>query len=128
MNQAFFVGRLGRDAELRYTGAGKAVSNFSIAVDVGWGDKKHTLWVSCTLWEKAAESLTPFLTKGKQVAVSGQIDMRTYTNRNEEKQTQLTLNVKDVALCGGGERRQADGEDTTEQPAHPTIADDDIPF
>lgn len=128
MNQAFFVGRLGRDAELRYTGSGKAVSNFSIAVDVGWGDKKHTLWVSCALWEKAAENLTQYLTKGKQVAVSGQIDLRTYTNRSEEKQTQLTLNVKEVALCGGGEARQADAAPAERPGSSPEISDEDIPF
>ena len=133
MNQATFVGRLGRDAEMKYTPQGKAVTNFSIAVDVGYGDNKKTLWVEGVLWEKRAESLTQYLTKGKQIAISGPIELRVWLNKNTgDAQGSIRVNVRELTLCGGGERNSSTGDSTDQrQPEQPTvqpISDEDIPF
>ena len=61
MNVGTFSGRIGRDAELRHAKNGDAVTNFSLAVDVGTKDSPRTLWIDCVLWGKRAESLTQYL-------------------------------------------------------------------
>lgn len=75
MAQAVLVGRLTRDAELKYTNAGQAVCHFTIATDSR--RKKGDQWVEepsfwdVDLWGKQGESVNQYLTKGKLVAVDG---------------------------------------------------------
>ena len=49
MNSCVFVGRLGRDAELKNVNDSSLLV-FNVASDVGFGDKKNTIWVECNLW------------------------------------------------------------------------------
>ena len=64
MNVWIFTGRLGRDAELRTTQSGEKVLGFAVANDVGFGERKQTLWADCSLWGRRAEALAQYLTKG----------------------------------------------------------------
>lgn len=141
MNTGTFAGYLGRDAELRTTPGGHVVLNFSVGVSVGFGDNQKTLWVGCALWGDRAEKLAPYLTKGKPVSVSGDVDLRTYETNAGKSGAELTLNVQRVTLMGGrkDEERPAannrSSNQSTRQPAEQsqqTAAtedfDDDIPF
>jgi single-strand DNA-binding protein len=113
MNTAQFAGRLGRNADLKNTGR-DSVCNFSIAVDVGWGDKKRTLWVSCALWGERAEKLAQYLTKGTSVTVSGDVDLRQFDKKDGTAGAEITLNVQRVTLQGGGQgggQRDTQGRD-----------------
>jgi single-strand DNA-binding protein len=78
--------RLGRDAEVRYTGSGQAVAELSLAVDYGRegeDGKRPTQWVNAILWGKQAESMTPYLVKGKVVFVSlRDVHIETYEGKN----------------------------------------------
>ena len=64
VNKVILVGNLGRDAELKYTPSGAAVSNFSIATSESWKDKnsgerkEKTEWHRIVLWGKTAENLS----------------------------------------------------------------------
>lgn len=82
MNQVSLIGRLGRDPELRYTTAGKAVTTFSIAIDSGWGESKTTDWIDIVCWDKTAETVAQHLRKGSQVGVEGRIKTRTYEGKD----------------------------------------------
>ena len=105
MNIGIFAGRLGRDGELRTTPSGKQVLNFSLAVDTfGGGDKKETLWVSCAVWGERADKLAPFMAKGKQVTVSGDVGLRSYTTQAGESRAEITCNVQRLTLQGGAEK------------------------
>lgn len=121
MNSVTFVGRLGGDAEQRYTTGGTAVSGFSLAVDRQKkdGQKQPPIWLRVTLWGKQAESLTQYLTKGKQVAVQGELDVREYTDKSGEKRTSVEIQGRQITLLGGGDAKPA--------PAN-TPSDEDIPF
>lgn len=129
MNYGHFAGRLGRDADRRATPNGKSVCNFSIGVDVGWGENKKTLWVGCALWGERGEKLAQYLTKGTAVAVAGEIDIRMYETKDGSTKAELTCNVQKVTLLGSGEQKAK-----AEKPAAPaaqTVPDefnDDIPF
>jgi single-strand DNA-binding protein len=108
MNVFTGTGRCGQDAEVRFTQAGLAICNFSLAVDAGYGDRKSTLWLRCALFGKRAEGELPtYLTKGTQVAVSGELSMSEWENKDGEKKQSLELNVRELDLVGGrGDSRQ----------------------
>lgn len=131
MNQFFGIGRLGRDAETRYTADGTAVANFSLAIDVGFGGTKQTLWLDAAIFGKRAESaLVGYLTKGKQVGVSGEIGTRQYEKRDGSAGFSVTLRVDKLDLLGGGADQQSPA---AQRPAPnnqqaPQSFDDDIPF
>jgi primosomal replication protein N len=81
VNKVILVGNLGRDADLRFTPSGAAVSKFSIATTEVWNDKagqrqERTEWHNIDLWGKQAESLKEYLVKGKQIYVEGRLQSR----------------------------------------------------
>lgn len=121
MNLGVFAGRLGRDAEMRATTNGTAVANFSIAVDVGWGEQKHTLWVACAMFGERGEKLAPYLTKGKSVTVSGDVDLRTFQKRDGSTGAEILCNVREVTLQGGNASAET-GEAVARAPAAPRAA------
>jgi|TARA_R110001583_G_scaffold1024_1_gene8835 single-strand DNA-binding protein len=125
MNTCTFVGRLPRDAELKDVGDNK-VSNFSIASDVGFGDRKKTMWIECGMWGKRGEALNDSLKKGQQVILVGELSTREYEKDGQTK-TSLSLNVQSLAF--GSAPKDAEGQPATNST---TITDndldDEIPF
>jgi single-strand DNA-binding protein len=125
--------RLGKDAVTRFTQAGKSVTGFSAAFDNGFGERKQTVWLDCSLWGERGEKLAPMLTKGKLVLVEGDLG-----TREHEGKTYLTLDVRDLKFTdkAEGERpaSQRGGGPTRPAPSTgPTggddpFPDDDIPF
>jgi single-strand DNA-binding protein len=96
--------RLGRDAELRNTQGGDAVSNFNVAFNYGRKDQagnRPTQWVRCTLWGKQAEALQPYLLKGQQVTVVLRDVHLEEFDGNNGKVTSLCGTVSDIELVGG---------------------------
>lgn len=130
MNVLCLTGNLGRDAEVRQAGS-STVCGFSVAMTSGYGDKKQTVWIDCSIWGKQAEgSLPSYLTKGQQVAVSGEL-----STREHEGKVYLQLRVNTIDLIG---KRDEGGQAAPQQqrqaapPQHQAPAagsfDDDIPF
>lgn len=99
MNNITVAGPLGRDAEVRSLNNGDQVANFSVAD--GQGKDKLTIWWNCQLFGKRAQSLAPYLLKGQQVAVSGQITEREWRDKDGNMRKSMELRVNDVALQGG---------------------------
>ena len=96
------VSRLGRDAEQRFLPSGKAVLNFSIPVESGYGENKKTFWLNCAVFGKQAEGkLVEYLKKGQEVAVSGELSMRGWTDAQGQIKTQAELAVHQIQLVGG---------------------------
>ena len=92
VNRAILVGRLGRDPETRYTGAGQAVCNFSIATDETYKDKagerqKRTEWHKIVIWGKSAENAQRYLKKGSLIFIEGRIQSHEYTDKSGAKRT-----------------------------------------
>lgn len=114
VNKAILVGNLGRDAEMRFTSGGTAVATVSIATTDVYNDrdgqkKEDTQWHRIVIWGKTAESIQPYLTKGKQIYVEGKIQTREWTDK-EGKQVKTTeIRADRVVLLGsagggGGDR------------------------
>tara|TARA_R110002074_G_scaffold265342_1_gene437557 strand:- start:147 stop:563 length:417 start_codon:yes stop_codon:yes gene_type:complete len=72
LNRLCLIGRLGKDAELDTTEAGKQYMKFSLATNRKKGKEEVTEWHNITVWnEKLVEHLHPYLTKGKQIYLEG---------------------------------------------------------
>jgi single-strand DNA-binding protein len=115
MNVFSATGNLGQDCRTNNIN-GTAVCNFSVAVKAGFGDKAQTIWLDCALWGKQAESRLPeFLTKGQQVAVSGEL-----STRDRDGKTYLQLRCNNVDLIGKKEEGGAPSQPSQpQQPATP---------
>lgn len=142
MNNGNFAGHVGRDAELKSLPSGQTVLEFPLAVNIGSGDKKRTLWVDCKVWGERGEKLFEYVLKGKGLAVSGDIDVRAYTRNDGEIAAVQILNVQRLTFIGGGNKdegkqqqssaprqRQAAPAQQRQDPAsaQPDF-NDDIPF
>src|SRR5215470_8276009 len=140
VNKVILVGNLGRDAELRYTPGGTAVSKFSVATTETWNDKsgqrqERTEWHNIDLWGKQAETLSEYLTKGKQVYVEGRLQSDEYTDKEGIKRKSIRVRCDRVVLLGGGGRGAMMDRGGEPVAAHATagettepLTDDDIPF
>ena len=162
VNKVILLGHLGKDAETRYTGSGVPVSKFTLATnrrfkDTQTGDwKEETDWHNIILWR--AENLAPYLTKGKQVYVEGNLRSRSWEDKEGQKRYTTEVVVDEIILLGsqgGAAREPAHGEESQESrprgqaagprperaappsapqaapPADdfgPGITDDDVPF
>ena len=101
MNNYNFTGRLGRDSETRFTQGGMAICSFTVAVDYGFGDNKGTNWVRCSLFGKRAEGKLPqYLVKGTQVAISGELRVREYDDKEGNRRTSVDVSVGSLDLIG----------------------------
>ncbi len=104
--QLILIGNLGSDAELRYTADGTPVANFSLAVNRRWtkDDGSHadeTTWFRVTVWRKQAESLSPYLKKGRQVMVIGRVSARGYVGTDGSPRASLDVTADSIKLMGG---------------------------
>lgn len=129
MNNWNFTGRLGRDAEVRFLPNGDAITSFSVAVDFGYGEKKGSIWPRCTMFGKRGEAVAPYLKKGTQVAISGELAQNKWTNKEGVEQLSLEVRVNDLTLVGGktGEPNEAPAK-TKAASATPDDFDSDVPF
>lgn len=119
MNRVVLCGHSGGEAETRFTKSGKAVTNFSLATNDGWGDKEETNWHKVTCWDKTAEYIGEHLTKGASVLVEGRIKYR----KHEDKYYTDIIADRVQLLKGSsssGSQGASDGR--------PDFEDDDIKF
>lgn len=138
MNVFTFSGRLAADAELRTTASGEKALGFRTANDVGFGDRKSTNWIDCTVWGKRAEALAPHLTKGKQVLITGEVTLREFEKRDGTRGASMSVRVAEIDLVGGGNQPRDDKPAAGHTKHHeekangyapkPDDLDDEIPF
>ena len=88
MNKVILIGRLTKDAELRTTTSGKQNATFTIAVNRNYSNKEgeqETDYIGCSAWNKLAENIAKYCTKGMQVLVEGRIQIRSYDAQDGNK-------------------------------------------
>ena len=106
LNHVVLVGRLTRDAELKYTPSGQAICKFSIAVNrrkkVGeqqWEDEAS--FFDIVLWGRQGESLHPYLMKGKMVGVKGELRQDRW-QQDGQNRSKVEIVADYLQLLGGG--------------------------
>ena len=126
LNRCSFIGRLGRDPEVKYMPSGSAVVNFSIAVGQSWKDKEtgqkkeKTEWVRISAFGKLAEICGEYLSKGKQIFISGRMETRKW-EKDGVPQYSTEIIANDVQFLGS----RGDSQGTS---APVNSSEDDIPF
>ncbi|MFE9579436.1 single-stranded DNA-binding protein [Nocardia sp. NPDC006044] len=97
------IGNLTADPELRFTPAGAAVANFTVASTPRVFDRNSNEWkdgealfLRCNIWREAAENVAESLTRGSRVIVSGRLKQRSYETREGEKRQVVELEVDEV--------------------------------
>ena len=136
LNKVILIGRLVRDPELRYTPNGKAVANFTLAVDRGFKDKEtgesQADFIRIVTWNKQAELCANNLAKGRLVAVEGSIRTGSYEKDGQKVYTTDVQATRVVFLDWGDKGTGGTGNTNataTSDPFTPqNLEDDDIPF
>ena len=156
VNKVILVGRLGKDADTKFTPGGVSVTRFSVATSRRWKDqqsgewKEETDWSDVTLWRQ--EGLAPYLTKGKQLYVEGRLQTRSYEDKDGKKVYATDVIAETVNLLGGDGRGSDPSDEFSQQSSRPVsmprsaqsrpaasrqqpqddfgggITDDDVPF
>lgn len=101
--QITIVGNLVDDPQLRYTPTGNAVANFRIASTPRSFDKQANEWrdqpslfLTCNVWRQAGENVAESLQRGMRVIVTGRLQQRSYTTKEDEKRTVMEIEVDEV--------------------------------
>lgn len=145
INKVILVGHLGQDPELRYTGNGTAVCNIRIATSDSYKDASgemvdKTEWHSVVAWSRLAEICNEYLKKGSQVYFEGQLQTRSYEDKEGNTKYVTEVKAREMVMLGGrGQSSDGNGYQSAPQrssrpkpaaqPAGDSFApDDDLPF
>ena len=125
MNHFVGIGRLTRDPEVRYTQSGKAYASFTFAIDRRGNGEKQADFIQCVAWEKTAEVISQYVSKGQKIAVEGRIQTRSYEANDGTKRYVTEVVVQSMEFCDSkGGQQLSDAKEFGGM----TVPDDDIPF
>ena len=114
INKAILMGRLTRDPELRHTGTGTPVCSFTVAIDNGYGENRQTDFINCVAWNKTAEFVDKYFSKGKLIALIGRITTRSWEGQDGKKNYSTEVVVSEVSFCGDTKKEEnTAGSETT---------------
>ena len=133
MNHFVGIGRLTRDPEVRYTQSGKACAKFTLAIDrrKSSDGNQQADFISCVAWEKIAEVISQYCTKGKKIAVEGRIQTRSYDAQDGNKRYVTEVVVQSMEFCdsrGSATSSAAPPEQQGMFDGSRAVSDSDIPF
>ena len=144
LNKVFLVGRLGKDPEIRFSGDGNAIANFSIATNETWKNKEgaqqeKTDWQNIVVFGASAEKyIQPYVKKGTLVSVEGKLQTRDWEDKDGNKRytTEVIADLYggvQILGSGGGENSFDTSSGMNQEPAKKenldqTVDDDDLPF
>ncbi len=106
INHVVLVGRLVRDAQLKYTNSGLAICEFSVAINNrrkqgdDWVDEPN--FFDVTLFGRQGEAIQRYLTQGKQVGVDGQLRQDRWQTPEGQNRSKVVVIANNVMLLGGG--------------------------
>ena len=110
INSVTLVGRMTRDGELKYTNSSLAVLKFSLAVNRkkksgnDWVDEVS--YFDIVLWGKQGEAIQKYLSKGKQVAVTGELRQNRW-EQDGQNRSKVEVVASNVQLLGGGDNQSS---------------------
>lgn len=124
INKVILVGNLGGDPELRYTGSGTAVCNFSVATTESYKDRdgnqvENTEWHRVVAWARLAEICGEYLSKGRQVYIEGQLQTRQWEDKDGNTRYTTEIKAREMQMLGsrdGGGGSSDDGGSYDQSP------------
>jgi single-strand DNA-binding protein len=142
LNRVNLIGHIGKDPELRYNPAGKAITSLSLATTEKWKDKQtgenqeRTEWHRLVCFERLAEVCRDYLKKGSKIWIEGKLKTTKYTDKNGVERYSTAILVSELIMLDGknNQTNQTQGTSSHEDYSsgegynqHPQF-DDDIPF
>lgn len=135
MNLVVLIGRLTKDIDLRYISSGTAVGKFGLAVNrrKKYGDTwiEETDFFDITVWGKIAENLSQYLTKGKEIAVEGELKQNRW-EQDGQSRSKIEITARNIQLLGGMKESRNDSQPNNQKPeskqGSSELFQDDIPF
>ncbi len=138
LNSCSFIGRVGKDVEVKSLDGGRIVAVFTLAVSEVYKDKagerkEDTTWINCVAFAKLAEIIEKYVKKGDLLYVNGRLSNKTYEKDGVTKYfTEVVLN--DMKMLGG--KKAADAEEPVavkgivekKKATKAVEADNDLPF
>jgi single-strand DNA-binding protein len=124
INSVVIIGNLTKDCDFGYISSGSAVAKMSIAVnrskkqaDGSYGNEVS--YFDVQLWGKVAESLKPYLTKGKRIGVAGSLKQDRWQDKDGKNCSKVVINADNVELLSGdkGEAGNGKAQTTFQNPA-----------
>ncbi|MFO8233489.1 MAG: single-stranded DNA-binding protein [Longimonas sp.] len=108
VNKVILVGRLGQDPELNYTNSGTAVCNMRMATGDSYtnrdGERVDTTeWHDVVAWGGLGETCGEYLEKGRQIYVEGQLQTRSWEDRDGNKRYSTEVKARDVIFLSGSD-------------------------
>lgn len=137
MNRIVLVGRLTKDPELKYTGNGVPVANFTLAVGRPFSNQqgeRETDFINCVVWRKPAENVANFLKKGSLAGVDGRMQTRNYEGQDGKRVYITEVLAESVQFLES--KKESNTDTTTGHTINNTdntvgvinVSDDDLPF
>lgn len=118
LNSCSFTGRLTKDATIATVGTkGTQITKFSIANNTGFGDFAHTNFFNVQIWGKAGVAVAQYLTKGKQVALTGVLESQKWTGQDGVQHEGWQLTASSVTLLSGTKNNEGPETVEAETPA-----------
>lgn len=140
MNNVNLIGRLTADPEIKRTQSGTAMVRFSIAVDRAYtkqGEERQADFINCVAWDKKAEFICKYFSKGQKIALTGSIRTGSYTDKDGNKRNTFDVWLDNAEFCEsrkGGTSTEAHTQEPqkpveSRKPQEPIQYDDnDLPF
>lgn len=98
MNTITIIGNVGKEPEVRFNSAGKAIATFSVATTYGKDDNKQTTWHDVVCFGEQAEQIADNLTKGVRVIVIGRFNKDSYEAKDGTKRTKVEIIADDIGV------------------------------
>lgn len=103
INKVIIMGRITHDLEIRQSQGGTAVLSFTVAVERGYvkqGEERQTDFINCVAWRQQAEFIGKYFSKGRMIAIEGNLRTRTYDDKNGAKHYVTEVFVDNVSFTG----------------------------
>lgn len=107
LNQCNFIGRLGKDPEVKVTAGGVSICNFSIAVGSSWKNKQtgqkeeNTEWINIDSFGKLADICGQYLKKGSKVFVTGTFNTRKWQDQSGQDRYTTSIKANNMQMLDG---------------------------
>jgi single-strand DNA-binding protein len=107
LNKAILIGNLGQDPEIRSTGGGQRVAQFSLATTRTWNDQsgqkqEKTEWHRIVVWGRLVDVVERYVKKGDRLYVEGEIQYRQYEDKEGVTKYSTEINLREMIMLGGG--------------------------
>ncbi|HEM3608640.1 single-stranded DNA-binding protein [Streptococcus suis] len=131
INNVVLVGRMTRDAELRYTPSDQAVATFALAVNRNFKNQdgeREADFVKCVIWRQQAENLANWVKKGALIGVTGRIQTRSYDNQQGQRVYVTEVVAESFQLLESRGQQSNSQDSSFGNSSSMDIQDEDLPF